>query len=163
MQFSQLIIHLLDNTIIRHMMKTIDKAHSRHIAVYTGWQDSTLPIHHNIASSSFHIENTSAETQHDFINHRCSVLVVTPNVLCYHFWIDHKHNKNIGALNWGRRFTKFVWLQLPLRLKYRNSLRKHSFGSVVNIIIVCQHRDIYWLIMHLSQALYSWANVGGHR
>ena len=62
MQFSPLIIHVLDNTIIRHMMKTIDIAHSRHIAVYTGWQDSTLPIYHNIASSSFHIENTSTET-----------------------------------------------------------------------------------------------------
>ena len=34
MQFSQLIIHLLDNTIIRRMMKTIDIAHSRHTAVY---------------------------------------------------------------------------------------------------------------------------------
>ena len=77
MQFSHFIIHLHDNTIIRHMMKTIDIAHSRHNAVYTRWQDSTFPIYHinhNIASSSFHIENTSTETQYHFINHRSSVL-----------------------------------------------------------------------------------------
>ena len=44
---------------IRHMMKTIYIAHTRHVAVYIRWKDSTFPIYHSNASSSFHIKNTS--------------------------------------------------------------------------------------------------------
>ena len=80
--FSQLIIHWLDNSIIRHTMKTIDIARSRHTTVYTRWQDSTFLIYHNIASSSFHIANASTETLHDFISHQYSVLFVTPKRHC---------------------------------------------------------------------------------
>ena len=89
---------------IRHMMKTINIAHSRHVAVYIRWKDSTFPIYHSNASSSFHIKNTSTETQHDFINHRCSVLVFTPNVTAvyqYRFYYCIKEFKHYLWGNWS--------------------------------------------------------------